>query len=312
MRSRRLGMTIRRRIGGLDPVREAQEVARLSLQILHGQPMLVHALFSVAFARQVAIPSIARVLWRRGKGDIIVDTARRNDDTIVFFGQFLEWDLASADARRWIERMNAIHAHFPIANDESLYTLATLALEPQRLAALVGTSPFSEAEREGHWRFWSAVARAQGITGIPESRAVLRTWMTGYEASRYAPSEGGRAVTGALVEDFARRWFPPALRPLGPQVFSSLCTPDLRRVHGLAEPSPVVAAATHAAARTYFRLTPVRLVPPDRSFVTEFGTRRHGHRDPAEVGYRRVARPAGPAGSPTEAVSAVANTDQPR
>lgn len=84
------GVVVTRRIARLDPVRDADEIARLSLVVLHGSRALTYALFTVAFMKQVAVPAMARTLHRRGTGEIIRSTALRNDDTIVFFGQLLD------------------------------------------------------------------------------------------------------------------------------------------------------------------------------------------------------------------------------
>ncbi|GAB3668179.1 hypothetical protein GCM10027596_38430 [Nocardioides korecus] len=297
------GRVVRRRLAALDPRRDHVEVARASLVTLHGHPTVVHALFTVAFLEQVAVPAMARTLNRRGTGDIVVDTLQRTDDTIVFFGQLLDHGPDSPTGRAWIERLTQIHARFPIRDADSLFTLATLALDPHDLTQALGASPFGEAEQEAHWWFWRAVAEAQGIPDLPTDRHALRAWASAYARDEFAATEDGRHVAAALVDAFGRRCLPRPLRPLAPRVVSALCSPQLRRVHDLPEPGAVVSWGLRLLLRAYARTVDVRRVPLDRSLAVDFGDRRHGIREPAEVGHRARAGAPGPASTGEESTS---------
>lgn len=296
--SRVRGSVVRREMAELDPRADHAELARRSMVTLHGTEPLVYALFTVAFMKQVAVPTMARILYRRGTGDIVTQTIRRNDDTIVFFGHLLDHGPGSDVGRAWIERMNAIHAHFPIRNADAVYTLSTLALDPHELTAALGASPFTPAEREAHWWFWRDVAERQHLTDLPGSAEELRRWALAYEETEYAPTEDGRRIAEALVKAFGERCLPRPLRPLGPRVLSAFCPPRLRAVHALPEPGPVVGPLVRLGLMLYVRTVDVRRVPRSRSLVALFGTDRYGERTPAEVGYRRASRAAhdGPAG----------------
>jgi hypothetical protein len=75
---RQLGYALKRRIAALDPEEDHEEVARLTLEVLYGDPIGVHAGLLIGFSCQVAVPSIARVIYRGG-GDTLHDVARRID-----------------------------------------------------------------------------------------------------------------------------------------------------------------------------------------------------------------------------------------
>lgn len=282
------GRAVRRQIAALDPDHDAEEIARLSLVTLHGHPSLVYALFTVAFLKQVAVPTMARTLYRRGTGDIVVETIRRNDDTLVFFGQLLDHGPGSSTGQEWIERLNQIHAHFPLRNSDSLYTLATLALDAESITARVGASLFTPEELESHWRFWRAVAQHQHLTDIPHSRVDLRAWAAEYESAEYASTHDGREIAVALVTAFGERCLPRVLRRWDGEVIATLCPPRLREVHGLPTPSVVVTALVRAAMRLYALTVSVRRVRVERSMAQDFGASRYGERPPAEVGYQRT------------------------
>ena len=69
-RKRQLGYSLRRQIAALDPEEDHEEVARLTLEVLYGDPIAVHAGLLVGFSRQVAVPSHRpRHLPRRRRRD---------------------------------------------------------------------------------------------------------------------------------------------------------------------------------------------------------------------------------------------------
>ncbi|MGN2636800.1 oxygenase MpaB family protein [Nocardia takedensis] len=292
------GAQVRARIAALDPRRDADEIARLSLTVLHGHGALVYALFTVAFLEQVAVPAMARTLYRRGTGDIVRDTLRRNDDTIVFFGNLLDHGPDSAVGRAWIERLNQIHAHFPLRAQDSLYTLATLALDPHAITTSLGVRLFSEAEQEAHWRFWRAVAVRQHLVDIPDERAELARWALAYEQREYAASDDGRAIARALIDAFGQRCLPRAARSAATRVIATFCSRPLRRVHGLPDPDLATRALVGAGLRAYAASVDFQRLDPHRSLAVDFGERRYGPRTPDEVGYHhggrvRLDRPEG-------------------
>lgn len=282
----RLGALERRRLASLDPIDDATEIAHGVLAGLFGRPALVYALFSVAFAQQVAIAPMARILHRRGTGDILVNTSQRNDDSLVFFGTLLDHGPESPEGQRWIERMNRIHAHFPIRPADSLYTLATLTLGPSRLAAGLGIDLLIAHEAEALWQFWAAVARQQHIPDIPADRHELQAWATAYEAAEYTPSSEGREIVRALIDDLGQRLLPRPLRGYAPDLVAAIAPANLIEVHGLAPARPGPAAVVTAALRGYVAATPVRPINTQRSLAAEFGAKRYGPRDPEAVGYR--------------------------
>lgn len=285
--SPRLGCHVRRKMESLDPRTDAHDIARLSVVTLHGHTALVYTLFTIAFMEQVAIPSMARTLYRRGTGDIVAATAQRNADTLLFFGQLLDHGPTSAVGRMWIDRLNDIHSHFPLRNDDSLYTLATLALDPHRLTSTLGRSPFSDAELEAQWRFWRDVAVLQHVDHIPSSRDELASWRDDYERREFAATHDGRQIARALIGAFAEQVLPTWCRGLATEIISALCSPQLRAVHDLPAPRTVTRLVLRGAMVGYSLSTPLHPVDLDRSLVTAFGTATSTPHDPASVGYLR-------------------------
>jgi hypothetical protein len=284
--SRQLGYVVRRRIGALDPERDNEEVTRLSLEVLYGDPLMVHGLYLVAFARQMAVPSIARVVHRGGGGDMMGDSARRNDDTLTFFGEYLRRGYSSPEGQAAIARMETIHGRFRITDEQKRYTLASLMFEGDRIAGHLGLDPFTEHERQARWHFWRGVAERMPLGGLPDTRDGFWHWTLDYERDSWRYTDGGRVVVDTLFEDWTTRWFPPGGRRFGRQVLLALMDGQLRAVHHLEAPRANVERLLRAGARAYFILTPLRPLRTDRSWVDYFG-RRHGPRlDLGRVGHQ--------------------------
>lgn len=274
----------RREIAQLDPVADAQRIAHLVFEVRYGSPVFVHPLFALAFSRQVAVPGIARVLYREGKGIILSETAKRNDDTLVFFGLlFRHGD--TPEGRKVVERITRIHSRFPIPNDLNLYTLSTLACLPGRVSMqFTGRDLLTPKESEALYRFWVTIGTMMGITDIPKSQPAMLQWMLDYEASTYSSTKDGREVTLALAQEFAQRWFPARLHSFAQRLFFAAFDDRLREVHGINPPTAMEQRLITGAIKGFFRAQQILPDPPEQSLVELFGKRYDGKATPERVG----------------------------
>ncbi len=212
----------RKKIAKLDADKDAHEIAHLAFEVRYGTPLFAHSVFSVAFARQAAVPTIARVLYRGGKGGIITNTKKRNNDTLIFFGEFYKHG-NTGTGKEAIELLNFIHSHFPITNEENLYTLATIVCEPRRNAIfLCNKDLFSKKEFHALYNMWKQMAEMMNIHSIPENEDKLHEWYENFERKNYAYSDEGRKIVEALAGEFAERWYPSFLKYSGTQYYYSL------------------------------------------------------------------------------------------
>jgi mpaB/rubber oxygenase-like protein len=271
--SRRLGYAIRRRIAALDPVEDNEEVARLTFEVLYGDPIAVHAALLIGFSRQVAVPSIARVIYRGGNGETLRDVARRIDDTLTLFGAFFHWGHSSPRGRAAIARMEQTHKRFAITDEQKLYTLATLIFEAERIGQHLRFAPFTANQREASWRFWRGVAEQMPLGGLPPTAEELWRWMLEYEREHWRYTDDGHRVVARFFEDWTTRWFPPAARGLGRQTLLALMDENLRAVLHLEDPSRSIQWLLRTSARAYLPLTLARPLPTQRSWMDHFARR---------------------------------------
>ncbi len=247
-------------IASLDPAADARRITQLSFEVRVGSPLLIHAMFSLAFARQVAVPEIAEVLYRDGRGLIMRNPRTRNDETLRRFGELIGGDAGA------IARMQRAHSPYPITNDLNLYTLATLACEPRRIAG----DFFTDREVRAQYEFWRGVGVALEIEDIPAGPDEFMAFYLEFEAQRYAPTTAGRAVTRSLADEFASRWFPPRAAGMGRDLFYALFDQRLRHIHDV-RASAGARVAVRCGLQAY--LCARRLLPDGRQrrIVDSFG-----------------------------------------
>ena len=257
----------RRQIARLDPVRDHERLTHLSAEVRYGDPLLTGVLYTVAFARQMAVPSIAEVVHRGGRGPVIRRTRARNDDTMTFFGIFMREGHSSPAGRAAIDRLNGIHARFPITDDQSLYTLSSLVFEADRIPALLGVRLLTDAEKTANFHFWRNVGHHMGLTDIPDSYGSFLQWTLDYEAANYGYTPGGREVVEAMIDDFAARFAPERLRPLAGRLLRAAMDDRLLDTHRLPRPRPADRRALGAALVAYRAGRRLLPDPGDRSWA---------------------------------------------
>jgi len=261
----------RKRIAELDVEKDFVEINHLAFEVRFGSKLFTHTLFSLAFARQMAVPSIANVVYGNGNGPSIQNTRKRNNDTLLFFGEFYRHG-NSPEGMKVAEQLNRIHSRFPISNNQNLYTLATLMCEPIRMSLfLTGKNIFSQKETRSLYLFWKMVAEMLHITDIPKDEHAMYAFYLDYEKQHFGYTDGGHEVLNCLIQEFADRWFPKFMHPFAKQVYLSLFDDHLLETYRLKKPSLLIRTAVRTRLR--FQLAFLFQVLPDpkeRSIIDLF------------------------------------------
>jgi hypothetical protein len=289
------GRALRSYVDSLDPVKDDEEITAQVSNVLFADAYFAHSIYLVTFARQSAVPAIAKVLYRSGNGDIATDPRRRNNDTIIFFTEFYRRGYKSAEGRAAVERMEEIHSRFLISDELKLYTLATVMLEPDRLAAQFGQNPFSEIDKQARWHFWCGIAGVMGLTLPSQTREGFLEWMIEYEDATYDNTVDGRGCYEGLVDDWLR-WYPkwvPNREWLARQSLAGLLDDKLRAAMGVEPPPAFIQQQVNLVAKSYLKSTPYRVFRKDRNLINFFGKQRPTPRDLDTVGHQPPRERAG-------------------
>jgi hypothetical protein len=228
----------------LDPERDHQRIVHLDA--CYEFPFDITRSLEFALFRTYCVPSISGLLARTG--EFLRCPQKRYDDTDVIISELMEWGYDSQRGRAALQRMNAIHSHFQIANDDYLYVLSTFVFEPIRWNTRFGWRPMCEQEKLAFFHFWHAVGSRMDIRGIPSDYAAFEAFNRDYERSHFAYAESNHHIGEATRELFTS-WAPRALRPLVRAAIHALLDEPVRRGFGFPPPPPWQRAAVRAALR---------------------------------------------------------------
>ena len=261
-----------REIRTLDPERDCRRI--VFLDSFHEFPFDTTRALELAFFKTFASPSIAALL--DSTGEFRLRGQRRYDDTDLLMSTFSEDGWAGEHGRRALRRMNQIHGRFDIANDDFLYVLSAMVLEPLRWNERFGWRPLIDAERQATFHFWCQIGRRMAIKDLPASLAELERFNVEYERSRFAPTEAGRRLAQAQQDVFLA-WFPGLPHRIGARAISALLSERVVEVLGLVRPTNLERRAAERALR--LRALVVRPLPARRHPRLRTTMRRRSYPD---------------------------------
>jgi hypothetical protein len=256
-----------REIRRLDPVRDAERI--VYLDACFEFPFDLTRSLELAFFRTFAVPSIAELL--DSTGEFTERSRKRYDDTDLLISAFTEHGLATPFGRAAIRRMNQIHGRFPIENEDFLYVLSTMVVEPFRWNDRFGWRPALETERLAMFHFWRAAGRLMAIESIPETFDQLERFNVEFERSRFASTDAGHRLAVAMLEMFIGR-IPLMPRRLGMRGICALLDEPLLDALHLPRASPAERGSVEGALR--LRARALRLFPARRKPRVRTGLRR--------------------------------------
>ncbi|KAF9988428.1 hypothetical protein BGZ75_009375 [Mortierella antarctica] len=153
------------------------------------------------------------------QADVEEEQERRNDD---------------ARAEAALKRLNFLHSHYRISQDDYTYNLSLFVLEATRWIDRFEWRKLTDLEKNAILAVWTQTGRAMGIKNIPGSVQEYAEWAETYESKKmvFAPSNAVVAESSmAFVESIA----PPAASLLRDFIVS-LMTPRLRAAFGYQAP----------------------------------------------------------------------------
>jgi hypothetical protein len=188
-----------------------------------------------ALLKTFCAPRISAILHQTGEFEH--RPQKRYDDTGLIMGNVLKWGYDSPQGRQAIARMNQIHSHYPICNEDFLYVLSASLFEPIRWNQRYGWRRMTATEKEALFHFWRAIGVRMGIQDLPTTAAALEAFNLDYEARHFTYSADNATIAQAVV-GLMQQWVPRPLRPLVPSVVATLMDAPMRKAMGIAEPPP--------------------------------------------------------------------------
>ena len=254
---------ILREIERLDPERDCQRILHLSFGYEFAWDS-TRAL-EVALYRTYCVPSISRLLDRTG--EFYAHTQRRYDDTALLVGEMCQWGFENGRGREALERMNWVHGHFRIDNNDYLYVLSTFIYEPLRWIDRFGWRRSCRNEQLAYYHFWCQIGTRMGIRDIPPTYEAFEAWAADYERANFRFAESNRKI-GTATRDLFASWYPRLLAPVVHYSIYALLDDAMLAAFGFPRPLPLSRPVVAGALRLrgwLVRWLPARRTP---NFVT--------------------------------------------
>ena len=243
------GPTYRRPLGFLHNPKVRHEIASLDAQADCQRIVFLLSAYEFPFdmtrALEIALfhtygsRSVSRLLDRTGQ--FSAQGQKRYDDTNLLIAQFMEAGWDDDPGARAMARMNAIHSHFRIPNDDFLFVLWTFIDFPIAWMSDFGWRRFTAHESLAWFNYWIGVGQRMGLADLPASKADYDAFVTSYEAREFVPDPASANVANATVAIF-EGWLPRWLRFAVKPAAACLVRPQFLRATDFKSPSPVLDA----------------------------------------------------------------------
>jgi len=260
-------------IRALDPYDDADRDRIVTLTGRYDFPWDFDQGTAIAFLRDYGIPSISRLLDRTRQFED--DGIKRYDDTLVFQEEAIDEGVDSPRAKAAVDRLNRIHGHYKIPNDEFQYVLATTIVGPVRWIRRYGWRPLDPVELVALARFTTRFGELMQITGLPGTYEGYEALLDSYEAERFAFDPANKRVTEATIR-VGHATAPWYLRLGFRRVSIALMDEPLRLALGMEEQPRWLVRAVDLGLR--LRAKALRFFPPRRApYERHHPTYPHGY-----------------------------------
>ncbi len=257
------------KIESLHPKNDAWEIIRLS--VFYEFPWDFNRALELALYKTFAVPSIAKILHDSKQFEN--HAQKRYDDTDLILSEIIENGLSEGRGLEALKRMNFLHAHYKITNDEYLYVLGTFIFDTGNWINKFGYRQLTANEELAGFYVWKDIGEKMLIKDIPDSIAEMRTFYDNYEQEHFKYSEANVKVARA-TEDLMLSWYLPkfafdAARPF----LHAVMDPHLLKAFNYKEPG--VAMRTMVANTLRARSYAESLMPRTKPYIR---TRDHKHK----------------------------------
>jgi hypothetical protein len=187
-------------------------------------PWDVNRSLELALLKTFCLPAISGLLATTG--EFVERPRKRYDDTALMVAELLRHGMDSPMGKAVICRMNGIHGHYRIGNDDFLYVLSSFVAEPIRWLDRYGWRPLTSLEKQHLFLFWRAVGERMGIHSIPGTLEDLLELNRRVETSAFRYAESNHTIAEATLAMLLADW-PAPLHPLFRQGLMGLLEEDM-------------------------------------------------------------------------------------
>ena len=263
---------ILRRIRSLDPEVDHDEILRLTARFEFPWDYVQGT--GIAFMRDYGVPSIATLLDRTREFED--HGVKRYDDTILIGDEATLDGIDSPRSHAALRRLNRIHGHYDIADEDFAYVLATTIVGPVRWIEAYGWRRLDPHELVAITRVTTRFGELMGLKGLPTTYDGYLALLVEHERRHFARTPEATRLAEASIR-IAREVAPAWMRPLLRRVTIAVMDEPLREALGLPAQPRWFVRAVRAGLRLRGRL--LRYATPRReAYVHRPTSYPHGYR----------------------------------
>lgn len=246
------------RIRSLDPDVDFDEILRLTARFEFPWDYVQGT--GIAFMRDYGIPSIAELLDRTR--EFADHGVKRYDDTILIGDEATLDGIDSPRSHAALRRLNQIHGHYDISNEDFAYVLATTIVGPVRWIEAYGWRRLDPHELVAIARVTTRFGELMGIKGLPTTYDGYLTLLVDHERHHFAHTPAATRLAESSIR-IAREVAPAPQKPLMRRVTIAVMDEPLRTALGLPPQPRWFVRAVRGGLRLRGRL--LRLATPRRT-----------------------------------------------
>lgn len=236
----------------LDPHVDYERIWELST-CYYVNDFMMNFLYTVSNPYFILTPQGSQALYRGGTGKTVMQTGKRESDTVDHFWKWYEYGPSNPVTQESVSRVNAIHqgvakkytglfSHL----EDYTYTICWIGADVHRMRLRVGLNGYTEKQKIATHLYWQEMAKLfrgendTAISDFPTSFDGMLEYLAEYEARDWPHTDEGALTCVALLEQFSNKWFPRGFRYFGRAMILSLLGEAPHRVHRLPYPNIVI------------------------------------------------------------------------
>ncbi|KAF7591510.1 hypothetical protein BBP40_001500 [Aspergillus hancockii] len=265
---------IRPEIEASDPYKDYAKIWRLSIEYTGGGDFTQNLIYALTFANFVGSEWGANVIWRDDGGKVLHRAVDRVYETQYHNSTWWYYGPHHPETKKSVDTINKRHAyhaksypgHFSHTTD-FIYVLCFTAISVHRLRTRLRLSGFTEKQKIAAYLFWKEMCRLflvevpgkpleewkplTDYPGFPEDWDGMYSFCEDVENNHMVATDKGHMIAEALFDQFAFRFFPPLLRPLGRALPIALSLPQTLKTHRIKETHAVLTSIIVCALGTF-------------------------------------------------------------
>jgi len=206
-------------------------------------PAIMHASLEFGLFKTYAIPSVSKILKSTQCFTKSLESClRRYDDTNLLLTEiFDKGNLNHPRAILALRRLNHLHSHYAIRNEDYLYTLSVFICEPIDWVNKYGWRRLTEREERALFVLFYELGSRMGIEKIPDSLEKIFRFKEDFEKSQFRFADSNASIGNATYALFLKD-IPTFLHPYVKNASYCLMPPLLRVAMEYPEPHPATNA----------------------------------------------------------------------